>query len=377
MKLLFKYGELVNTRLFVNRTEERKRLTENLKGGLSTMLISSRRWGKSSLVRQVATDVEDENICFCFIDLFHIKDEEEFYQVLAKEIIKTTSSKMEEWINISKDFLQKVKPKISLGIDPLNDFEISFDTQQVETNYREILDLAEKIAQQKKIRIVICIDEFQNLSRFNDPLLFQQRLRASWQHHSNVSYCLYGSKKHMMLDIFENKNMPFYKFGDVMFLEKISTEHWVKFIQKQFKASKKEINKELATAIVDAVKNHSYYVQQLAHLVWIRTDKKVTKSLFDLAVNDLLAQNSILFNREIEHLSNTQISFLEALVNGEEKFHSSKIIAKYKLGSSSNVTQIKDALEKKEIIDTLLPKLDLIDPVFDLWLKERYFQKKH
>ena len=372
MTLPFEFGEIVGKTQFINRDKDRKRLAQNLTSGLNTMLISPRRWGKSSLVQQVALETDSDKVKYCFIDLFHIRDEEEFYNVLAKKIIETSSSKVEEWLKIAGAFLKKLNPKISLGIDPINNFEIEFEYTKVEANYTEILDLAENVAKEKGIRIVVCIDEFQSLSRFNDPLLFQQRLRASWQHHKHVSYCLYGSKKHMMIDIFQSKSMPFYKFGDIMFLQKIDTNHWVEFITKQFKSTQKEISKSLATKIVQSVKNHSYYVQQLSHLVWVRTDKKATNTTLKDAINDLLNQSTILFNREIEGLSNPQISFLIALANGETKFHSSKTIAKFKLGSSSNVSRIKEALEKKEIIDTLVPKLEFLDPVFELWFKERY-----
>lgn len=372
MTLPFEFGELVGKTQFINRDKDRKRLAQNLSGGLNTMLISPRRWGKSSLVKQVALEQQNPKLVFCFIDLFHIRDEQEFYNVLAKTIITATSTKIEEWVQITQSFLKNLSPKISFGLDPENDMDLSFEYNEVQKNYTQILDLAEQIAIKKNIRIVLCVDEFQNLSRFNDPLLFQQRLRASWQHHKNVSYCLYGSKKHMMIDIFQNNKMPFYKFGDVIFLEKIGTDHWVKFICKQFKSTQKSISESLATAIVTAAKNHSYYVQQLAHLTWVRSFKEATHQVLDEAITDLLNQNSILFSREIENLSNPQISFLRALANGETKFHSNKIIAKYNLGSSSNVSRIKEALEKKEIIDPLAPTLEFLDPVFELWMKHRY-----
>lgn len=375
MELPFEFGELVQQAYFVNRQKDKERLRNNLSGGLNTMLISPRRWGKSSLVKQLSLETKEDHIRYCFIDLFQIKNEQEFYSSLAQEVIKNTSSKWDEWIQLSKEFFKNIRPKISMGIDPVNDFELSFESSEIESNYKELLDLAENIAQKKKLQLIICIDEFQNLSRFQDPLLFQQRLRASWQHHKHVSYCLYGSKKHMMIEIFQNKSMPFYKFGDVMFLEKIKTNHWVEFIQKQFKSSKKEISKKLATEIVEAVKNHSYYVQQLSLLVWYRTDKKTVEEDLENAIQDLIAQNSTLFRREVEHLSNTQINFLEALADGVKSFHSSKKINQYKLGSSSNVSRIKEALEKKEIIDTYSETIEFLDPVFELWFSRFYLFK--
>ena len=124
--------------------------------------------------------------------------------------------------------------------------------------------------------------------------------------------------------------------------------------------------------IVNAVDYHPYYVQQLSLWCWLRTEQKATKKIFEEAKSDLLNQNTIIYSKEVDQLSNTQINFLEALVMGEINFHANEVITKYKLGSSSNVTRIKEALEKKEIIDSFNKKIEFLDPVFKLWFKERY-----
>jgi len=84
-------------------------------------------------------------------------------------------------------------PKISFSPD--NQAEISFgiEWEELKKNPDEIIDLAETIAKAKGIKIVICIDEFQSIGNFDDPIAFQRKLRAHWQHHQNVAYCLYGS----------------------------------------------------------------------------------------------------------------------------------------------------------------------------------------
>lgn len=371
MGLPFEYGEVVQQSQFINRDKDRLRLSNNLKGGLNTMLISPRRWGKSSLVKQVALESESSQYRFCFIDLFHIQDEQEFYETLAREVIRATSNRMDEWMEIAKSFFTRIHPKITVSTANLN-MQVHFDKEDLRMNYREILDLPEKIGKEKGIRMIICLDEFQNLSRFNDPILFQNRLRASWQHHKNVSYCLYGSKRHMMIDIFQNKSMPFYKFGDVMFLEKITTDHWLPFICNQFAGTNRKISKKLAKQIVETVKNHSYYVQQLSHLVWIRTDKTANEKILQEAITDLLNQNSMLYAKDMDDLSRSQVNFLKALTNKEEELHSGAIIAKYDLGSSSNVSRVKEALFKKEIIDDFNGQIEFLDPAFELWFRRLY-----
>lgn len=130
----------------------------------------------------------------------------------------------------------------------------------------------------------ICINEFQNLSVFKDPLLFQKRLRSEWQHHYHVNYCLYGSQQHMMMELFERQSMPFYKFGDVMYLSKIHRKDWISFIIAKFQSTGKKIDEHLADMIAGFVQDHSYYVQQLSHLVWINTHQTASSARGSLGV---------------------------------------------------------------------------------------------
>lgn len=366
---------------FTDRTQEMKRLRSNIENNVHTMLISPRRWGKSSLVKQTAIHLakSSSNFKFCFIDLFKIRNEEDFYSSYANAVIKSVSSKTDEWIALTKSFLSRITPRISLGTDPsVSDFEINFDLKGIKQNYEEVLNFPEKIAEKKGMNIIVCLDEFQNLGNFDEPVLIQKRLRAVWQYHQRVTYILYGSKRHMLMHLFENKSMPFYKFGDVIYLDKIAGKYLKDFIVDSFSKTGKIIENRYADKVVERVKCHPYYTQQLAHLVWINTDEgnTATDEIIDNAIDELLNQNSILYQREIETLSNTQINFLKAVSDGIERLSSVEVLREYKLNTSSNVTRVKRALEKKEIIDTLDKKIEFIDPVFELWFK-KYYSGKH
>ena len=92
----FKYGKIVTGDNFINRTEDIKRIQNNIASGINTILISPRRWGKSSLMRQVAYLNQDINIRYAFIDFFNIRTEEDFLEKYSSEIIRCSVSKKEE-----------------------------------------------------------------------------------------------------------------------------------------------------------------------------------------------------------------------------------------------------------------------------------------
>ena len=371
MQSPFLFGRTVSTAEFTNRNKEMQRLNDNFTNQVNTILISPRRWGKSSLVKKVALSLHGRQTKTVMIDMMGIRNEEGFYKALANATIKATAGKVEEWIANSKQFLKNLTPKISIGSDPLHDMDISFEWKSLEKNYQEILNLPEKIALAKNLKIIVCLDEFQNLANFDEPELFQKRLRSEWQHHTHVCYCLYGSRQHMMTELFTKQSKAFYKFGEVIFLPKIKREEWIKYIIRQFEATKKKISPQLAEEIAATVKDHSYYVQQLSHLVWIKAEKSATQKIVADATEDLLEQNALLYTRDTENLSTPQFNFLKALADGITKnFSSKEIIHRYELGTSANVLKIKKALVQKELIDDSGTTIEFLDPAYEKWFQK-------
>jgi hypothetical protein len=278
-------------------------------------------------------------------------------------------------ITNAKKFLSQFLPQISFSHDNISEISFGVDWKEIAKNSDDILNLAQNIAQEKKIKLIVCIDEFQSIGEFENTLAFQRKLRSHWQRHHDVCYCMYGSKRHMLLDIFSNSEMPFYRFGNVMFLEKISNKNWGKFIVKRFADTNKKITVEQAEYLADRVENHSYYVQQLAQQSWLRTKMSCNIAIIDSALQSIKNQLSLMFVSQIETLTAAQINFLDAVIGGERAFTSQDVLSKYKMGTSSNITKIKQTLTSREIIDICENKIEILDPIFKLWLKEDYFNR--
>lgn len=366
----FIFGVATSGDNFTDRKSETARLLANFKHGINTVLVSPRRWGKTSLVQKVCNLAKSDDLKVVYLDIFSCRSDREFYDAFASAVLKQTSTKWNEWVENAKQFLSRITPKISFGTDPMTDFSVSLELNPKSDDITEILQLPEKIAQKKGCRIVICIDEFQQIAEFSDSKNFQKRLRTIWQLQKSVSYCLFGSKKHLMNELFEKKSLPFYKFGDAIYLQKIPTADWVDYICGRFEATGKSISPELAQKVCDTVENHSSYVQQLAWLIWVNTEKVATEKDFEEAYKDILDQNTPLFEKQTENLSAYQINFLKAVINGVHKeLSTQEVIQKYRLGSSANVATIKRALIKKELIETEKREVIISDPLLKFWLQ--------
>ena len=370
MDRAFVYGMSVEGDNFTDRVKETKRLKLDFENGINVILVSPRRMGKSSIVKKVRSEMTDPGIQVILMDIYDCRSEYDFYNRFASAIIKATATKTEQILDNIRRFLVRLTPKISFSPEPMSEISLSLGITPQNYLPEEILQLPEMIAQEQGIHLVVCIDEFQQIGEFSNSLAVQKRLRGVWQHQRNVSYCLFGSKKHLMMKLFQNRKMPFYQFGEMMFLDKIPTADWIAYICSRFEKQGKHISEELAQKICETVENNSSYVQQLAWNVFAETAEEATIEDFENGVQALMAQCSGLFEQQTQGLTSYQMNFIRAICDGvHDDFGSKAILDNYNLGTKSNISRIKTALRNRELIDVTKEGVFLEDPVFRMWIK--------
>jgi len=372
MEFPFIFGKVVTGPQFINRKREFAQLKANIDHGIHTVIISPRRWGKSSLIKYLSKKLSKEKqLKFVLIDFFRFSDEVEFYEEYSKAILKAGSSKLSDLGNLVQKFFKALQPSISFGNVASGEFNISLQWEDIDKNFQEILDLPEKMGKKRNQKFVICIDEFQSLEKFKNPELFQSRLRSVWQHHSQVVYILYGSKRHMMNKIFNSQNHPFFRFGEIMFLQKIKKKHFLQHIISTFEKSGKTIPKDRANKIITLAEKNPYFIQQLSRYVWIKSGELVIDSDIMEAVEEIMLQNAIWYIKEVERMTSTQFNYLKAVMNEEKNLSGQAVIKKYKLGSSANVAKIKKVMEDREILDFWNVYPEFNDPFFKNWIRKQ------
>ena len=370
MQKPFLYGQAVSGQNFTDRKPETARLVANFTHGINTILISPRRLGKTSLVKKAISCIDSTGDIPVFLDIYDCRDEFDFYERLSTSILKATSSSIDSLMKNIAEFIGRVSPRISVSPDGgMSDYSLSLGLAPKDYSPEEMLDLPEKIARKKHKHLIICIDEFQQIGEFPDSLGVQKKMRGIWQHQENVTYCFFGSKKHMMEKIFSDRSMPFFQFGEMIHLGKICTAEWVEYISRQFSEGGKTISADLAAKLCESVENYSSYVQQLSWNLFVITEGSATEEDLKQAILDTLAQNSSLYTEQIRGLSTFQMNFLKAVAGGlHNGFTSGKVLSSYRLGSKSNIKVLIDSLREKELVETAEDGIYLTDPVFQKWI---------
>lgn len=375
MEKSFVYGIAVTDYNFTGRSAETRRLKANFEAGINSILISPRRWGKMSLVDHVCRQFVDNDIITVRLDIFGCKTEYDFYNTLAVAVLKQTASKVQLWMDEARDFLARLTPKIGIPIDPTSEISVSLGITPETHTPEEILNLVETIATRKKRHIVVCIDEFQQVGEFDNTKEVQAKLRSVWQHHHYTSYCLYGSKRHMMSKIFLNRSMPFYQFGDLLWLQKIPTNDWMDYIISHFETAGKHISEQMVERICETVDNYPSYVQHLALILLNHLPQggSVTEDMMPSAISELISTNEALYMQQVEPLSGYQMNLLKAIVSGiHSGYNEKRVRSMFDLGSPSNMVRLRDALSERDLIYSEMQQLHLTDPVFGLWFKKRF-----
>ncbi len=362
----FVFGKTVSKTDFCNRSKDIEFMHHQFNTNANTILISPRRWGKSSLVEEAARRYHKDNIRFAFIDLFKCRTSEEFHQAYVYSLLKATNSKMDEAFQFASKWLKGMLPYLSFQADPNTEFSIKFQSNTA-INEDEIINLSQTIATRKNVRIILCIDEFQNVNHFPHPVEFQKKLRSFWQRHDKVHYCLYGSKRHLMSQLFESSDLPFYKFGSVHYLKKIGIKEWIPFVAGKFKKTGKEISTEQIEIICEAMESHSYYTQNAFQILWYISSGKVKSSDVEMTLIRLAEQNELQFQKTIEGLTTYQLNFLKAVCKGSNFLHSKETIKKFSLGGTATIQRSIQALLQKDVIDVMGKEIMVVDPAFKWW----------
>ena len=263
----FTFGTVVLGKDFANRQKELTELTRRLKGTVRIFVVAPRRYGKTSLIKNVLGRLQRQGVLTAYLDLYWANSSKEFIELWMTNVLSGSRSVARRAVRFVRDFLPRLRPKISFG--PNGKPEVSLDlTHKVPFEaVEEVLHLPQRLAQAEKKHFVVVLDEFQEIFRFDGDSL-ERQIRAAIQEHTKVGYLFAGSKTSVLVDMVSDQTRPFYQMGTLMSLEKIPEEEFKTFINAKFASSGKKISSAALARIIEECENVPHYVQLLCFNLW-------------------------------------------------------------------------------------------------------------
>ncbi len=377
----FVYGEVVPVEAFVDREDELERLVEDLSAGQKVFLISPRRYGKSSLVRQALTALTRRAALTVEVTVSSYSSYLAFLEGYARALagVETRWERARNWLTT---VITSTRPEVRYepGITGAGRLAVSFPMVRSERDVNrlanEVFALPGQLATERKRTVVVALDEFQAIDAFNGGSV-EHALRAAAQHQRRVGYVFAGSEPSLMEKMIGPKR-PFYKAGPVMRLEKIPADVFAAFIESRFGKSGIKAEAGLGAAIVDLAGNLPYDVQRLAHETWddVRNagGRRATLDNLHATLARVLAEQETLFEAVWQRLTLAQRAVLRAVVlqDGRELL-SADSRARHRLGGPSSVQTSLTALVKQDLLLRESTRYVVVDSLLREWVARKTF----
>jgi uncharacterized protein len=380
MKNPFVYGEVVPASAFVDREVELERLAGDLSAGQKVFLISPRRYGKSSLVRQALRVCARHGALTVEVTVSSYSSYVAFLEGYARALlsVETRVERLRSWI---AEMLGEMRPELRLDArGAARGFTVSFPAVRTDRDIsrlaEEVFALPARIAAERRRSLLVALDEFQAIGGFNGGSV-EHALRAAVQHQRQVGYVFSGSEPTLMERML-GRSRPFYKAGPVMRLQKIPADRFAPFIEARFRATRIAPETGLGTAIVDLAGNLPYDVQRLAHEVWddarAAGGRRATLDDLHATLRRLLGEHEALFEAAWQRLTLPQRGALRAAVleDGRELL-SADVRARHRLSGTSSVQASLAALVREDVLAREADRYVVVDSLFREWIARKTF----
>jgi len=351
---------------FCNRKDERARLLKNIKTGQHTLLMSPRRYGKTSLVFYVINEVE---LPFGDADLFVAVDVGKIEQAILagiRKVIAAVGTPTDQALSILRDYFKNKNTQWTVGTQGVNVVLAPSPHADPATNILEALQALENLLQKKKKRAVLFLDEVQEIGEIPGGKGIEGAIRHVAQQTKYLSLIFSGSKRHLLAQMFYGKSRPLYKLCDRIVLDRIDQAEYIDHINKfAVKRWGKKLDEIVLDRIFQLTDLHPYYVNNLCLRLWeadlndLPEPSNVT-NCWQIMLKEELSEIS----RELSDLSVGQRKVLSIIANGQKSGLTSKEVLRILDLNSSSVIEAIRALSQKDYIEKLENnEYRIIDPL--------------
>jgi len=359
----FAYSNYVTGDSFCNRKKELSELLKHIKGSQNVLLYSSRRYGKSSLIRQAIQDIKGKklNIKAMYIELYGTLSEKDFI-VRTFQGLNQLETNFEKLVKSVSNALKNIR--LNLSIDPATgstSVAPSFEAVNEKVLLEELMNILSNYSQKHK---------FQEVAGYTE-VGFEKRLRSFIQQQPNICYIFSGSQQHLITEMFNSKSRAFYKSADSFPLGKIETKHYTPWIHDLFTRINVDLPTERIEEIVARFENHPMYIQNFLFHLWEEPLKKIISvDIIDKIENSIIEKSSPEYAILWETLSINQKKTLKLiLLNNGSNLFNADALKSVNLKTGSLVSKALSSLINKEIIikDSIYMIQDI---VFKKWMQK-------
>jgi uncharacterized protein len=350
----FRYGALALDDTFTNRETEVAELLTDILNGQDVVVFAPRRYGKSSLVWRVSQQAIAQGVLVAHVNLMTTPTTERLAEKLAETIhddLASTLFRARERLRVFADL--RITPVVTL--DPQSGklgftFDAGRQPQDLDATVERLLELLGQLAAERDRRVVLVLDEFQEIVDIDPDL--PRLMRSVFETQPGVAHVYLGSKRHMLERIFNDENEPFWRSAKQMELGVIAPPLFRDYIHMQFERTRRRIEPAVVDRVLDATLGHPYATQELCYFVWAETPEDGTAGdeQYETALEKLLRAEHAHFGLVWEKAARAQRLVLHALAREPGRPLASEYRRRHGLPGPSSVQRALQAVVKDELV---------------------------
>ena len=372
----FTFGDLALDEAFTDREDELQELVADMRNGQNVLLYAPRRYGKSSLVLRAGQEALAQNVLVGYCDLMKTPTKERFAAALAKTLYADIASPVEQAFERAADLFRGLRIRPTMEVDPADgtlrfSFQSGRRKEEIDDTIERLLELVGQLAAERKRRVVIVFDEFQEILSLDER--FPNLMRAVFQGQPEVSHVYLGSKRHLLERIFDNRNEPFWRSAKQLEIGPIMAHKFASFLRERFAATGKQVTDAAVARLLAITRGHPYATQELAYFVWELIGNGDEASAVDVedALSRVLRSEHNHFVQLWDDASHPQRLLLLALAEEPSpSIYSAEYHSRHDLPRNPTLQRALASLTKKELV-ARNPEGEycVIEPFLTEWLQ--------
>lgn len=353
---------------FCDREKETENLISALKNGRNITLLSPRKIGKTGLIKHVfnrISSTEKDAVCI-YVDIFSTQNLHDFVQVLGAAIVDEALRREKSLMSKVLDAFKAWRPVVTVDVlTGMPSLSLNIDSTSDEYTLKSIFNYLKS----SKKKVYVAIDEFQQVAYY--PEKGTEALLRSHVQFSNAGFIFSGSRQHLMAEMFNSPQRPFYQSTEFMNLQPIPEDAYYEFASRFFEAKKGSLSQEVFHDIYQRFDGYTWYIQLMMNRLY-EGNKRITElhQATD-AIIAVLATLTPQYEMLMTFLTSNQVNLLKAIAKeGKvEQPQSNEFIKRNDLPSPSSVKAALDVLVDKELVYTQPDGYIIYDRLLNLWLQ--------
>lgn len=326
-----------------------------------TALLGPRRYGKTSVLRRVSSDLAEAGTDTVWIDLYEAAS--------LEDVVASFDDGLAAVRGRLGAIVRDVADGFSLRLGGIG-FEMSKarrDRPDAGLLLRALVQLVVETAQRRPL--VLIMDEFSGIARVPRAAGI---LRTHLQHHyQDLGIVFAGSEPSTMLMLFSDRAQPFFSQADLVQIGPLTDSAVREQVVAGFESSGRDVGEDVLDHLIRVSSGHPQRMMQLADALWQATSEGFTADTetWARALDRVRREVDGASERLFGVLSPAQQKVMRVVSGGGSIFGTAADVLGLSTGSAR--AALRDLVDQG-LVERRDERLHVVDPLMDDWLILRF-----